>query len=666
MKTFRHILTAKLRPKAPKALVWPMIQHRCVAKATKLPATSADKFKDLRVKMRTNEQFPITKILSRRFIEHMQLTAARKPPFRLQIVSPQLCGTFLFQNTIYKVAYALRIITLLDDILSYIGPSLQRHKGCDILDINPGVGTWSSKLHDFLKPRSHILLESQPEFYKPFLEELLNQQESKYKLIIDDTGDFSAYDRLISDDHFPHQIRLHPGDPRLDQLNNALLVTGSFAYDPVMPGLGFSSMARQVISRFTKSAWSNELFHAYGHVRMLLWVNAEDSDFLLPKAIAQPQKFPMGLQKICNTSIIASPRSLPRVPGRQGAGRDFRTELEGSAQVLAAMRQAGLEVPVHRRDNLHAFAHKFFGESTANGDLGVRGSLDSLIEMERQGISTQGLLPEMVRERVAMEDEIAKGVREEFKTKPKGPTKQRKPMLGPDGKRLAYLRAQTKNLQHKREKRNALVDKAEEIYRMECFVLNTESEVKRQEAQANLDVFNAEYEREKSALTRSEQVLLDAECDDRLALRSPILRLKWDKRPFEPLLIHDGEVWPAGRPSLLDITPEPRPEDESFQDVEYFQDFLIPILANGSLIVSQALGSVAPGASQLIEKVPALRDPAKGGRLNMDHFRARMLTGEMLDSLVKAYREWPFRPPETDHPKYFQAMSTGQLLSDKK
>ncbi|OCL01688.1 S-adenosyl-L-methionine-dependent methyltransferase [Glonium stellatum] len=574
----------------------------------------------------------------------MRLNASRKPQFRSQIVSPQLC----------------------DDIIAYIGPSLQKHKNCDILDINPGIGIWSSELHNFLQPRSHILLESQPEFYKPFLEELSNKPGSKYKLLIGDTGDFATYERLINEGQFPNQTRLNPGDPRLNQLNNTLLVTGSFAYDPVMPGLGFSSMARQVFSQFAKSAWSNELFHAYGHVRMLLWATTDDSQFLVPRSVTQPQKFPMLLQKICTTNVIASPISLPRVSGRQGASRDFRTELEGSAQVFAAMQRAGLEIPVHRRDALCTFAHKFFGKFAANSDLGVQGSLDALIEFERQGMSMQGLLPETVREQVALEEEIAKGIRKEFEIKPVTSTKKPKPILSVDGKRLARLRIQNRAAQKKREMRSALVDKAEEIYQMECFVLTTKSKAGKRETKAKLDVLNAEYKTEKNALNRLDQSLVDTEFDDRLAVRSPLHRLEWDKRSFEPLLIHDNEVWPNSRTALLDMTPKPRPEGESFRDVEYYQDILIPILANGSLTVPQALGSIAPGASQLIEEVPALRDPAKGGRLNMDHFRARMLRGEILDGLVKAYREWPFRPPETDHPKYFQAMSTGTLMLDRR
>ena len=64
---------------------------------------------------------------------------------------------------------------LCDDILSYIGPSLERHRGCDIVDLYPGAGEWSSKLNQFLQPRSHVLLEPDADLYRPFLQPLLDQ-----------------------------------------------------------------------------------------------------------------------------------------------------------------------------------------------------------------------------------------------------------------------------------------------------------------------------------------------------------------------------------------------------------------------------------------------------------------------------------------------------------
>ncbi|KAF2207370.1 hypothetical protein CERZMDRAFT_91799 [Cercospora zeae-maydis SCOH1-5] len=42
--------------------------------------------------------------------------------------------------------------------------------------------------------------------------------------------------------------------------------------------------------------------------------------------------------------------------------------------------------------------------------------------------------------------------------------------------------------------------------------------------------------------------------------------------------------------------------------------------------------------------VPAITDPRKGGRLDPKHMKVRQLTSEMLEGLIKAWFEWPFKP----------------------
>lgn len=137
-----------------------------------------------------------------------------------------------------------------------MGDSLQKHKGCDILDINPGIGLWSQKLHDFLKPRSHILLEPSPEIFKEFLDPLVNAPDSKYKLVSKDTKDLTSYRELVDEGMFPHQTRVNSTDPAAQDVNNTLLITGSFIWDPRLVGMGFDSMAKQLYHHFTSAAWS--------------------------------------------------------------------------------------------------------------------------------------------------------------------------------------------------------------------------------------------------------------------------------------------------------------------------------------------------------------------------------------------------------------------------
>lgn len=69
-----------------------------------------------------------------------------------------------------------------DDIIERLKPSLEKHHGCDVIEINPGPGVWSSALHEVLKPRTHVLMEPDHEFFQPMLQPLLDA-DSSYKLV---------------------------------------------------------------------------------------------------------------------------------------------------------------------------------------------------------------------------------------------------------------------------------------------------------------------------------------------------------------------------------------------------------------------------------------------------------------------------------------------------
>lgn len=86
--------------------------------------------------------------------------------------------------------------------MNYYGKSLDIHKGCDILDINPGAGLWSQKLHAYLQPRSHVLMEPSFQRFKTFLDPLLNAPGSTYKLVEKETKELASYSALIDEGVF--------------------------------------------------------------------------------------------------------------------------------------------------------------------------------------------------------------------------------------------------------------------------------------------------------------------------------------------------------------------------------------------------------------------------------------------------------------------------------
>ncbi|KAF2176377.1 S-adenosyl-L-methionine-dependent methyltransferase [Zopfia rhizophila CBS 207.26] len=547
---------------------------------------------------------------------------------RTQIVSPDLC----------------------DDILSYMGPSLEKHKGCDILDINPGVGLWSSKVHDYLKPRSHILLEPEPETYGEFLQPLVTNTKSKYKLVTGDITQFKTYSDLIKDGYFPHQTPVTESN----EPNNSLLVIGSLIWDPPLPGMGFSSLSKQLMLQFSHSAWSNDMFHAFGPARMLLWSNNVDMVGVLPTAMNNNSKYSLYMQKLSNVTEIASPTLAIRGSGRGAISRDPRYILEGVAKALNTAKRKGIELPAHRRESIHDFAEDIWRLSNGTGIMSVADSNRYLREQEASGKSTQGLLIEGARELARVEKALESNplmFRVETLTKTGTSTR-----VSEEGWRISRLRASVNRSEKVREIREKLVDTGEQIHNLECAILNTTDEKKKEMARNRIEQLSQELGQNLGQNHISIQEGFEMELDDRLALRSQANRLGWDKRAFEPIVVHSDEVWPFGRVSLVDIEPKPIPEGQSSTFFEYFQDFVVALFSKPSLSLPEALEQLAPGASELMRKVPALRDPAKGGRLNMDNLRVRMLTAEMVDGLCNAYMEWPFRLEGSDHPKFFQTI----------
>jgi transcription factor 1 len=99
--------------------------------------------------------------------------------------------------------------------------------------------------------------------------------------------------------------------------------------------------------------------------------------------------------------------------------------------------------------------------------------------------------------------------------------------------------------------------------------------------------------------------------------------------------------------------PLPRPVGDLPDQHEWLHDFIFGLFPRAADPIDQALDRMQHGLSDILNECPSLKDPAKGGRLQMKHFRVRMLTMEMIAELAQAYRNWPFKAPGSDHKKFF-------------
>lgn len=567
-----------------------------------------------------------------------------------------------------------RMCVCADDVIKYIGHTLEKHKGCDILDINPGAGLWSQKLHEYLKPRSHVLLEPRFDKFKDFLEPLLNARRSKYSLLEKDAMELQTYRDLVTDAVFPHQKIRESGDPKAQEPNNTLLVTGCLVWDPSLPGLGLDSMAKQLHYHFGAAARNNELFHAYGLIRTLFWIPQEDFGPTMSDSMSTMHKTNRFTEMSQNVTVIVNGEQAPRGMGKGSSGREPQYAIESTVRALQRGREQGIELPPHRRDHIHDFAADIERISKGTGITRSAEMNDYLHDQQIAGKSTTGLLSEGLIEHYEKE----KALRQRYPDVniPSGPSltdgKSRKklvPATHPAKEEIRQYIADCAPInftQRLKTQIEAIADIGEEMFNLECKILRMKDGPKKDAAMAELQKIDESWEQAKEKIPKNYHRAPATELDDRLALRSPPgPRIQWDSRPFEPLTMRKNEVWPTNRLCLVSAEPIPHSTTQSPEYYEWLQDFVHGLYSNPSESIIEALDKMQHGLSDLIQDCPSLKDPAKGGRLQMKHLRVRMLTPEMVTELVDAYRNWPFKAPGSDHSKYFRHKTSAHSFTSK-
>lgn len=275
-------------------------------------------------------------------------------PHRINITSEKLCGRLVF--------CPLSPLTLLmgmptDDILGRIGPGLERHVGCDLIDINPGAGLWSTKLHDLLKPRKHILLEPDDALYEPFLRPLLSRENvvlvPKSGLVWDSVGE------ILTPEFLPHQ-KLHDWRKPAER-NDTLLVTGNLVFHPEKRFKNFANVATLVIYQLICSIRAGNMFQKYGRVRLLLWVDGDEKERIMPHSILRRRRLAQDAELSLEWVIEVAGPDIFRT-AQQAYMRDAAIDMSSVAATLERMRKSGTTIPPGRETAL-VMAHRRLEDS---------------------------------------------------------------------------------------------------------------------------------------------------------------------------------------------------------------------------------------------------------------------------------------------------------------
>ncbi|KAI1344355.1 S-adenosyl-L-methionine-dependent methyltransferase [Xylariaceae sp. FL0016] len=492
---------------------------------------------------------------------------------------------------------------LCDDIISYIGKSLKRHKGCDIIDLYPGAGLWSQKLHNYLEPRSHILMEPDVDVYRPFLQPLLEQPGTT---LVPKSGiiwrDLAS---VLTPEYLPHQPG--PGQVKPDERNDTLLVTANLGFHPKKRYQTFESVATLLLHQFIDAIRTSGLFQKYGLVRMLIWTRTDDMPGLIPRSVQKRKRAALEAELLCDhVHEVCGSR-------RQSLSWYIREEAItkcSATQTLRRMRKARVQMPPGRETEAYEEAVVF---SKTRRKREIPGEVapsfkrpyqEKLAELE--AAHTDELFPKDTSEYKAMQSLTWRTSWETRKHQGMLKSMQILDAIG----RLRASGASTKELAAREAEWIETVQNFPKGYFQEFMTYKD----------------NIHYFRQSPPL------------------------LHWDRREYEPMMVEASEFFPHVECSLLDIQPKtPHPllrqtGPNSSRAADSFELIMSSLLNSSTEPLQRGLDALWPGAADYI--LPHLKGGSGAAQADLKYaeLTPRLLSARQWEEMLELWMEWPFRP----------------------
>ncbi|KAL6897172.1 hypothetical protein GGI43DRAFT_424202 [Trichoderma evansii] len=497
-------------------------------------------------------------------------------PHRVNIVSEKLC----------------------DDIIKYLGGSLERHRGCDLIDLNPGAGVWSRKLHNFLEPRNHLMMDLDAELYSPFLKDLTSKKNVQ---LIPKSGIVWKDLFEMVETNLSHQQALSDGaEPTR---NDTLLVTANLSTFPKKSFLGFDSMSTMVMYQFMSSIKSSSLFQKYGLVRMLLWVNDEEKRRLIPKSLNRRKRGSFEAELACEWIHEVAGQELEAE--NRHTLRDEWINKESALNTLGRMQAQGLTVPRGR---------------------GVKTYKDSVKSKRLIGKKLAGVnMPDISRPfKKELEDLEHEFVEDSVEA----------------SDRLKFLRSREKyEVNHYK----SFLELLQGYERISAMTVDGTGAFEQADKDWNETIDN---------LKKNQRMEFNLLRDSYHLFRQDPPALLWDRRAYEPLAAKADEFFPNAPTALLDIQPKAMhpllrqigPNSNHAGDIS---DVMLRSWWNLTLLpVHKAMDGLWPGFGDLITEVSSLKDIQRGGTMMTGHgsLSARSINEGQWTEILETWMRWPFRP----------------------
>ncbi|KAF3492231.1 uncharacterized protein GIQ15_01748 [Arthroderma uncinatum] len=424
---------------------------------------------------------------------------------------------------------------LCDDVLERLAPTLPTDRPLDIIDVYPGVGIWSSRFHDHIRPRRHILLEPNFKTYQSFLNPLLTSPGSRYLHLPWDPVEDRTFANLYDKGYLPEQTKREKGST---EVNDTLLVLAN------MTLLRSATNIRTLdIRKYIESVLDQSYFHRYGLVRIIAIFPTSNVDAILPKSISRRRRTQTLLE--CVAADVK--------------------EVAGDTSETVHWTRRGLEVLKHSADMV--------AKRLKTSPVKVPAGREAIpLELAPEPAVVDESKPHFPRPIHDWHREYLK-VQEDLKTE-EASVKVKKPLppklkelrkrLRALKKRYAYENRQIQSA-HVADDRQSGIDRIESKLRR---VMNGTLPVPTHGAAGRMIKRLAALKEERDVILSSlgKQYLdhhYPVYVNERRVMASSSLNpspkplLLWDKRAYEPLHVNKHEFFPYIPCSIVDIQPNP-------------------------------------------------------------------------------------------------------------
>ena len=409
--------------------------------------------------------------------------------------------------------------------------------------------------------------------------------------------------------------------------NNAILIIANLVDGSKKKGGRPSELVKKMLD-LTHEMQSKKGFHAYGPVRVLMWVPGHLRSSALPYLVSYRGRFSLKLELACHVEEIV--RGTDGMREKEKRRPEF-LDIASSIQVLQKMEKSKIQIPHSRQDLIHKRALEI---------LEVSGGT-TLNKMQDPLGNTSMTTRAWHREMEQLEEDFRGGKFRQFSDA--SPDIK---SYSPEYSRLVVLQREWRHIQKNHRITEGLFREQDVIDALERDVCNSQLDNLEREAKSKeLVYFNEQLNTRLEHMSFRVRTQFKHHRDERRAFFQDPPLLMWDRRMVEPVVAHENEIHPTVPFSLLDIQPHPPDLYPLTQEQMKQGDLIIMTLFEGPDVSLSSLDGAATGAyNAIVPKVPALRDPLRGGRRDVSLLQANMLTREMMYGIIKAWDEWPSRP----------------------